>query len=114
MVKTVYISPEEKKKSNLIITWACKINEIELPVLKKDTDRTVVGIRQQCFYLIKVNTDLTPDKIAYLFGMSRQRICYGIEQAEIQKKLYSNVLRSMGKIIEKANEEAQGEFVLMH
>ena len=113
-MKKVYISPEEKKKVNLIINTACKINEIELSVLKKDTDRSVLSIRHQCFNLIKKNTELTPDKIASFFEMSRQGVCYGIEQAENQKKLYSNVLRSMNKIIEKANEAALGEFVLVH
>lgn len=113
MEKSVYISPDEKKKSELIIKWACKINEIEFKVLKTSTDRDIVSIRQQCFLLIKMNTELTPDKIAHLFNMSRQRICYGIEQAENHKSLYSRVLRSMGKIVEKANEEAKQEFVLV-
>lgn len=113
-MKVVYISPEEKKKVDLIVKTACKINDIELSVLKKDTDRVVVSIRQQCLCLIKKNTDLTPDKIALYFEISRQRVCYSIEQAEIQKKLYSSFLRSMEKIIVNANEAALGEFVLVH
>jgi len=114
MEKQVYISPDEKRKSDLIIKWACKNHQIEFPELKCSTDRDIVSIRQQCFYLIKRNTDLTPDKIAHLFSMSRQRICYGIEQVENQRGLYARVNRSILKIVEKANEEAQNEFALVH
>jgi len=103
--RIVLVGFEDKKTSDLIVTAICKVYETDETTLLNAREYFFVGLRQQLFFLIKRNTDLKEEEIAFLFKMSRQRIISNIEQAQTSKKLYGSVQRSMRKIVELINLE---------
>ena len=102
----------DTQKKNVILEISCRVSGIDKDRLLTGKDEIARNLRQQCFYLLQKNTNLSLKNIASIFGMSRNVIKYGIETIEVHSKLYVDTLRSLRTIVKTANEKTCNMFEL--
>lgn len=106
----MYITPTDQTKVDAIIEACCEYYELEKQVLIDSRERSIIEMRQQCFYLIRLNTKLTEGDIACVFNKSRRPITYGVEQITHFKKTYQSTKHQLKDIVFKANDKTDYKF----
>jgi chromosomal replication initiation ATPase DnaA len=99
----MYINPTDKAKVDAIIAAFCKNYQIDIDSLKTGKERSIVEMRQQCYYVVSKNTKLSQKALGFTFNKARTAIVRGIQQIEFDVKTHPSVKYILKEIIFTAN-----------